>query len=129
MTDEIMQALIQLKQSLLGKKAVVVEEVRLGEKSRDCRCFFTPGIEQYFSDSKITKFFKAKGNRSLDFLSFVGCDYQLRYDGDIEMLKRDYNAKMYEVDMAGDLCDVLLSENENVIRISVNWELRNNCEI
>ena len=129
MTDEIMQALIQLKQSLLGQKAVSVEEVRLGEKSRDCRCFFTPGIEQYFSDSKITKFFKVKENRSLVFLSCVGCDYQLRYDGVIEELKRDYNAKMYEVDMASDLCDVLLSENENVIRISVNWELRNNCEI
>ena len=107
----------------------MVEEVRLGEKSRDCRCFFAPEIEQYFSDSKITKFFNVKENRSLVFLSCAGCDYQLRYDGDIEMLNREYNAKMYEVDMAGDLCDMLLSENENVIRISANWELRNKCEI
>lgn len=129
MTDEIMQTLSQLKHSLLGQKVVVVEEVRLGQKSRDCRCFFASGVEQYFSDSKIIKFFKVKGNRNLGFLSCAGCDYQLRYDGDIEMLKRDYNAKMYEVDMAGDLYDLLLSENENVIRISANWELRNKCEI
>ena len=129
MTDEAMKELTRLKQLLMDQKVVMVEEVRLGEKSRDCRCFFAPGIEQYFSDSKITKFFKVKGNRSLGFLSCVGCDYQLRYDGDIKILNRDYNSKMYEVDMAGDLCDMILSDSENVIRISANWELRNNCEI
>ena len=129
MPDEVMQELTRLKQSLMGQKVVMVEEVRIGEKARDCRCFFTPGVKKYFCDSTIAKFFKVKGSRSLDFFSFVGCDYWLRYEGNIEMLKKDYNLKMYEVDMAGDLCDMILSDNENVIRISANWELRNKCEI
>lgn len=129
MTDEAMKELTRLKQSLMGQKVVMVEEVRFGEKARDCRCFFASGVERYFSDSKIAKFFKMKGNRILGYLSCVGWDYQLRYDGDIEVLKREYSAKIYEVDMAGDLCDMLLSENGNVTRIRANWELRNNCEI